>query len=278
MVRGDKLSKRFIILLGLTLLFVAGSIYLVESKKLEQPILIPSGEQVIYSSSESNEFIVSYITNQKEYEAIQWINIGDIQLYPISYFQTDFFMNTPSTDNLYTKRYTYYDLHEAVFRLPKEQLAQVQNTLKQNEVVTVVLSNGFQIPYTLKLYVDEKNEPEFTFGHVSERTSDFSSVTFSIQQGGTIEELSTSFPMATLKLYKDKEQVTLPYKTVEGEKLSVRLWDNFDTSNFSDHRVFIQGKLDNGKPFYEPISVGAIDLPSNEWINDYVDKVRGKVH
>lgn len=272
MGRDRFMSKRFIAMLAVTfIVFISSSIVLL-NKKIEEPIIIPIGTQVLLKGEES--FIrLSYVANRNEDIEISYIHVGDLQLVPYEKpYHFSINTETEERDSL-IQSYPYYNLHSVEFKVNESEYSTL--TAATNKNSTAFFSNGVIKEFPLKVEVLTNNKEYLFIGVQTRKTADGESNTiFTITEAVTIEEMETLFPLANIKLFKEDKQLTLPYNTEKGETLTIRISPNYQIWNSKYQQAILRGKFANGETFTEEIKFYIADTPSNKWIKDFVREER----
>lgn len=272
------MSKRFIGLLIATVIFLTASLLVAESKKIEQPILIPLGQQWIQEQNTQNYFSLSYITNRNEPLQIQTIRIGEDYLYPQSEFGFGFFVGDQMTNLTRINSYRYYDLHEQQFMINDFQIPNIKQHLQNNQTVKVEFSNGTQIDYPLALYFAayQPDEQRFTTNESSENKDGVTENQFIVNEAGTIEAIKSTFTDATITLYSAEQQLTLPYEAKKDEKLTIHITPNMNFIASHGYNLYITGHFATRGPISEILFSQTSNYPDEKWIENYIKKVGGK--
>jgi hypothetical protein len=267
------MSKRFIgFLIGTVLLFI-GSVVVAENKKIDEPILIPLGLQTINIGTERDYFTLSYITNRNEAVRVAMVYVGDdvLDVYNSS---SDFFTDQSSNSFTIVKSFTYYELHEQQVELNNSQFERVRNYLQQGEMVKVVFSNGTMLDYSLALnFYNYEDHSLLEDENPIEPDGNFSETQFTFKEAVIIEDIQTTFSTPFIQLYKGEQKLSLPYVAQPQEKLTLHISPNERFGFSIIYFASINGTKLTGEPFSQQLSVKAKDVPSEEWIQRYVQVV-----
>ena len=270
--RDEIMSKRFILMLAVTFIIFTTSSVIILQKEIEKPIILPIGTQALHMEEES--FInMSYVTNRNEEIELESIQVGEMKLVP--YKKPHHFSINPATDvrDSLIQSYPYYDLHSVEFKVNENNYSTL--TAASNKNATAYFSNGVKQEFPLKVEVLTKNKEYLLVGVQSSETADGESETiFTITEAGTIEKIETVFPLANIKLYKEDKQLTLPYNTEKGEKLSIHISPNYRIWDSRYKNIIVHGTFATGEPFTEGIAQYIYELPPEKWINDFVMEAR----
>lgn len=269
------MSKRFIALLIGTVLFLTASILVAESRKIEQPILIPIGVQAINILNENNNFTLSYITNRNEQVHVAMVYAGTEVLHSNSNNSFDFFSNQMSNPYTILRAYKYHELHEQQIEINEFQLENVRKYLQENETVKVIFSDGTSIDYPLALhfYEHQSENKVIQFEYRQSMENRISEADFKMKQNATIEEIDSTFTNATIELFKGEQQLSLPYEAQVDDKLTLRIAPNERLGFSTIYLAFLKGTLATGEPFAENDLLQAGDIPSEEWVRNYLQEV-----
>ncbi|MBD8033997.1 hypothetical protein [Solibacillus merdavium] len=268
------MSKRFILMLAVTFIIFTTSSVILLQKEIEEPIILPIGTQALHMEEES--FInMSYVTNHNEDIELKSIQVGELELVPYTkpyHFSVN--TETEESDSL-IQSYPYYDLHSVEFKVNENEYSAL--TAASNKNATAFFSNGVKQEFPLKLEVLTKKKEYLFVGVQSSDTAEGESETiFTITEAGTIEEIETVFPLANIKLYKEDKQMTLPYNTEKGEKLSIRISPNYRIWDSRYKNIIVHGTFATGEPFTEGIAQYIYELPPKKWMNDFVMEARDR--
>ena len=269
------LSKRFMALIVVSILIFTGSMLVVQSKKIAQPLVIPLGVQLLYEHATDDSFTISYIVNRDEQINLSYVNVGGLQLsahqFPDVRTFNIFFL---PTDNIVNK-YIYYDLKSVKVDVREENRDVLKQLAQQEVQATAVFSNGATFSFPLQLEFRKHPKDQILIGKSSNDMDGDSLSTFTTNEAIVIEEIKTTFPRAKIQLLKKEQVLTLPYKAQKGEQLNVRISHNYLYKDAMTNHAVFYGKTQSGENFSEEMIIEASDFPPEQWIENFVEEAGG---
>ena len=272
------MSKRFILLLIASFIFLTGSFIFAEGKKIDAPILIQLGTQHIDVNDDDTYFSLSYLTNYEEDVRIEAVRIGTVTLYPEARTFNFYPFGEMENDESLINEYTYYDLHNQQISLDALQILTIQNYLEKDKMIQVLFSNGIRKDYSLDLAFDKRpyGNKEFSNNPSSTIFDDVLTVHFTAKEDATIEQISSTFVHANVTLFKDNIALALPYNATPGEELTIEISPNYRLGNGLVYYTYIEGTFATGEHFVDYFDVNSFEYPDEGWIKNYIEKVGGK--
>ena len=261
------MKKLFIVLAALGIFQIGSSLYL-ETKQLEEPILIASVVDL-----DSNRIYVSYITNRLNPSELQSIAIEDVQYYPnpneFNMFNSDQKVVETFAD------YRYYSIISPYIPLYTDQLEAIKQQLIHTKEATVYFKDGHSEQVTLDIQ-EVKGTPQLEFV-LSSGGSQGSELAFKAVEPITIREVELVKGDVEITYFAVKgKEIELPLQApVElGENEQIHLKATDILSRFPGDKFIIHLHVTdkNGVSLVLPLTNNINGTPSEQWVEQMIEE------